>query len=425
MAWSEKLKLNKQLIRSVTEAGLTTAKEIQQKTLSRIMGGQDVISIGPEGCGKTTTYILAVLNTLKHNPEGVPHTLILVPDKDRVLEVIERFDTFNKNKQVRFVGLYPANGTEAQMDELADGADIVVATPDRARAIYLKLGLNLNKVTQLIIDDAQQIVKQGLQLPVVELANSIGKCQRLVFTEVMHDKLDKMLAPFMSGPAIVEVEEIGEDVTDTHQQVLYHLPNFGTKLNLLNLFMQDDELFTKAVVFVNTAQTATKIYKSLENRLKNLAELYNPAKNIADFKNSNKRVLVIANENCDTVDLDGLPFIIHFELPLIKETFIERVTNNNGDEETLALTFVTDLELPMVKKIEQTIGQKIPIADLPDDLVIEKERKTVETEEKITPKKKNTEPVAGEAFHQKKPENAKTYNISAGKKAKMNNKKKH
>ena len=164
MAWSEKLKLNKQLVRSVTEAGYLAPKEIQLKTLSRINGGQDVIAVGPEGCGKTTTYILAVLNRLKHNSEGVPNVLILVPDKEKVLDVISRFELLNKNKSVSIVGLYAAPGSESQMNALADGADIVVATPDRARAIYLKLGLNLNKIDLFIVDDAEQIVKQGLAI---------------------------------------------------------------------------------------------------------------------------------------------------------------------------------------------------------------------------------------------------------------------
>ena len=61
MPWSDKLKLTKQLIRSATEAGYTGPTDIQLRTLPRINGGQDVIVIGPEGCGKTTAYVLAVL----------------------------------------------------------------------------------------------------------------------------------------------------------------------------------------------------------------------------------------------------------------------------------------------------------------------------------------------------------------------------
>lgn len=435
MAWSEKLKLNKQIIKSATEAGFISPKEIQEKTLTRIFGGQDLIAVGPEGCGKTTTYILAVLNRIKYDAEGVPRVLILVPTKEDVLEVIERFEQLNKNKQLLIVGLYAAIGTETQMNALADGADIVVATPDRARVIYLKLGLNLNKIDLFIVDDAELIVKQGLQLPVAELANSITKCQHLVFTEVIHDKLNKMIAPFMKQPAIVEVEETGGNKLETLPQVLYHVPNFGTKINLLNLFMQDEELFTKAIIFVNTRKTAEKIYTSLQNRLKTSVAILNSwsieftgVNSVFDFKESaQSRVLIIINEDDQIIDFENIPFLINFELPEEREIFIKRITNNTTKvaEETLSIIFTTDLELSQVKKIEQTIGQKIPVAELPENLIIEKEKKNIETEEKKPVKNKVIIPVAGEAFHQKKPENSKTYNYSSGLKAKMSKKKKH
>jgi ATP-dependent RNA helicase RhlE len=351
-----------------------------------------------------------------------------------VLAVIEMFNQFNKNESISVVGLYAAPGTETQMNELADGADIVVATPDRARAIYLKLGLNLNKIELLVIDDAELIVKQGLQLPVAELANSITKCQHLVFTEVLHDKLDKMITPFMKLPAIIEIEETGDVKLETLNQLLYHVPNFGTKLNLLNLFMQDDEVFTKTVIFVNTRPTAEKIYKSLQNRHKDAVSILNSwsvefkgTAVIDDFKQSVKaRVLVAVNESDGYVDLGGIPFMIHFELPVEKETFIERITIDEPatDEDTLAITFITDLELATVKKIEQATGQKIPLSELPEGLVIEKETKKADAE-KTAPKHKTAEPVAGEAFHQKKASNLKTHNYGAGVKAKMTNKKKH
>ena len=88
--WLDKLKLNKQLVRSVTEAGYLTPKEIQAKTLTRIIGGQDMIAIGPEGCGKTTAYIIGVLMRLKYGIEEAPRALILVPDKERVIAVAEQ-----------------------------------------------------------------------------------------------------------------------------------------------------------------------------------------------------------------------------------------------------------------------------------------------------------------------------------------------
>lgn len=431
MAGFDKLKLNKQLIRSVNELGYAAPKEVQLKTLTRIIGGQDIITIAPEGFGKTTTYVLATLNRFNYAPEGVPKVLILVPEKEDVLAVLEHFERLNKNTAISIVGLYVTPGTEAQMDALADGADIVVATPDRARAIYLKLALNLNKTELLIIDDADRMIKKGMQLPITELANSIGKGQHLVYTDVMHSRLEKMLAPFMNMPAIIEIEPTEEAPLNTHQQLLYNVPNFATKLNLLNLFMYDDEVFTKSVVFVNNKATAEKVFQSLDRRMHEAVGYLNSPffdakgfNTIDEFKADNDaRVMVVISENEETIDLSDIPFLIHFDLPHDKETYINRVINNNGDNETLALTFATDLELSLVKKIEQTTGKKMQTSTLPDELVIvnESKPKTEPTKQST----KSTEPEAGAAFHEKKASNNKNYNFSSGQKAKMNMKKKH
>jgi superfamily II DNA/RNA helicase len=430
MAWSDKLKLNKQLIRSLNEAGYGQPTTLQAKALPRIIGGQDLIAVGHEGSGKTTAYVVAVLNRLKYNAEGVPLVLILVPDQESVLTVIKQFELLNRNDALSVVGLYAAPGIDAQMNALADGADIVVATPDRARAIYLKLGLNLNKINLLIVDNAHQIVKQGLQLPVAELANSITKCQHLVFTEVLHDKLNKMIEPFMKLPSIIEVDEIVQEPLQTYSQLLYNVHDFGTKLNLLSLFMQDNELFTKTVVFVNTRQTAEKLYKTLQNRLDTSVAILKSwsieLKGIAslnDFKQSEIRTLIVVNEDAPITDLHPIPVIIHFELPDNKEVLIERIINTaaNESEETMCITFATDLELAEVKRIEQIIGQKIPVAEVPDELIIQQEKKMA----KLAKVSKTDEKVGGEAFHQKKAANSKTYNFGSGQKAKMNNKKKH
>ncbi len=429
MAGFDKLKLNKQLIRSVTELGYDTPKEVQQKTLTRITGGQDIIAIAPEGFGKTTTYVLGTLNRFNYAPEGVPKVLILVPEKEDVLSVTELFDRLNKNTSIAIVGLYVTPGTEAQMDALADGADIVVATPDRARAIYLKLGLNLNKIELFIVDDADRMLKKGMQLPITELANSIGKCQHLVFTDVMHSKLEKVLSPFMKLPATIEVEALEETPLAVYQQLLYNVPNFATKLNLLNLFMYDDEVFTKAVVFVNNQATAEKVFQSLNRRMNDAIGYLNPQffdvkgfKTTAEFKaEAEARALIVVGETEETLDLSGIPFLVHFDLPQENETYINRVTNTTGDDETIALTFATDLDLSEIKKIEQATGKKMQAAALPDDLVIVNDAKPKPTKQST----KSNEPEVGAAFHEKKASNNKNYNFSSGQKAKMNMKKKH
>lgn len=427
--WLEKIKLSKQLVRSVTEAGYLVPKEIQLRLMSRIIGGQDIIAVGPEGCGKTTTYILGVLMRLKQTPEIAPRALILVPNTERVEAVVEQINLLNKNKSLRIVSLTPGSGMEAELDELADGADIIVATPDRARAIYLKLALDLNKIQMFVVDDAELIVKQGLQLPVNELANSIIKCQRLVFAEVMHSRIEQMIEPFMRDPTFIEVEEEVEPVAEIYPQELYVVPNFRTKLNLLNHLLRDSDL-PKTAVFVNTRLTAEKVYNSLFAKVKGKAAILNPAffesrgvSSIDEFYDSEElETLIIANELTAPVNLRGIDCIIHLEPPVEKETFISRVIRDQDEEvDALSIILSTDIELADVRKIEQALGYKFPVLPLPEGLLVDAESKP-----KAKAKRKTEEePTRGEAFHEKKEKNSKDYNIGGGKKAKLDRKRKH
>ncbi|MFF5382720.1 DEAD/DEAH box helicase [Pedobacter suwonensis] len=420
----DKLKLSKPLVAAMTDAGFLTPKEIQTRTMSRILGGQDVIAVGPEGSGKTTTFVLATLMKLKYAFEEAPRALILVPDIDHVDHVLEQFKLLNRNNTFRILGIDSRGAIETQMNEVTDGCDIIVAVPDRARALYLKLALNTNKIQLFIVDNAELIVKKGLQLPVVELANSAYKSQHVVFTEVLHDKLKHMIAPFMKdSAATIEVDEIGEKQAEVYHQMLYQVPNFRTKLNLLTLLLNDAEVFDKAVVFVNTRLTAQTVYKNFSQHKEGEISIYRPLffddrgfDEINEFKNTPEaRILIVANENSGELNIEGIPFIFHFELPEQKETLIKRIVKH-GNEDVVAITFSTDIELIEVKKIEQAIGQKLEVVELPEDL------KVVDAADKPK-KKKGTEDdessERGAAFHEKKASNLKNYNYSAGAKAKM------
>ena len=424
----EKLKLNKRLSASVKELGFLSAKEIQLKTMSRILGGHDIIGIAPEGAGKTTTYVLSVLNSLKFEPAEAPKILVLAPDQERINAIVDQFYTISKNKHLSIIGLRTGGSMEEEIETLVDGIDIVVATPNRARAVYLKLGLNLNKLKTFIVDDADEIIKQGMMNTVRELAQSAQKCQHLVFSTVDHDKLHQMIDVFMNAPTTIEVEETLDRKLDVNPQIIYHVPNFTTKINLLNVLLADQDIFDKVVLFVNTRQTAEKLAESLFKSHPNEVSILNPLffetfgfDDIESFKKRpDCRILIIPNEQADTIDLNDIPFIFHFELPDDTNQYIKHIVKTTEDE-VLAFTLATDLELPEVKRIEQQTGEKMQKLDLPENVVIYDANKK---SSKNSDDQKIVDNTRGAAFHPKKPSNVKTYNIGAGKKARLEMKKK-
>ncbi|SEF73108.1 DEAD/DEAH box helicase [Sphingobacterium lactis] len=414
----DKLKLSKRLQANMNALGYFAAKEFQLKTISRIIGGHSLIGIAPEGAGKTTSYVLGVLMRLKYTQDEAPKFLILAPNEERINEIVDRFYTISKNKDLHIMGLKTSGGMEEEIEDLVRGVDIVVATPARARAVYLKLGLNLNRIQTFIIDDAEEIVKQGMQTNVRELAQSCGKVQYLAFSTVEHEKLHLMIDDFMAFAPVFEVEELAEEVAETHELMLYQVPNFTTKINLLNDLMRDEEVFDKVVLFVNSKQTAHNLLNRLHLK-KGEAAILNPMffedegyEDVQVFRQtSNTRLLIVANEGAGELDLQGIPFIFHFEIPESTDEFIKHVLKTD-DTEAIAITFATDLELPEVKKIEQKLGKKMPIMPLPDDLHIYKPSE-------ITREKVEEDKSRGGAFHEKKASNSKTYNYGSGEKARM------
>lgn len=419
----EKLKLSKRLQSNMKELGYFQAKEIQTKVLSRIIGGHSVIAVAPEGAGKTTTYVLGVLMRLKYTDDEAPKVLVLAANDDKISEIVERFLTISKNKDLHIMGLKSSGSMEEEIEDLVRGVDIVVATPNRARAVYLKLGLNLNRIQTFIIDDAEEIVKQGMQTNVRELAQSCGDVQYLSFSSVEHEKLHLMIDPFMPFATLIEVEELAEEVLDTHDLILYKVPNFTTKINLLNNFLEDEDVFDKLVIFVSSKYTSETLLERLQIP-KSEVSLFLPATSdesqfhgIQDFKQDPKaRVLIIANELANRVDLSGIPFIFHFELPENTTDFINHVIKTSS-EEAVAITLSTDIELPEVKKIEQMLGKKFNVMPLPDNLLIYKP--SDQPKEKI-----QIDESRGGAFHKKMESNSKTYNYGGGLKARMTKKNK-
>ena len=426
MSAIENLKLNKKVTAAMLDAGYFNPKELQSKILPRINGGQNVVAIGPEGCGKTTTYILASLNRIKVLEEIAPRILVLVPDIASGEIVIDQYHQLNRNRDLRIMGLFAGPSLDAQVLELTDGVDIIVATPDRARAAYLKLGLNLNKIQMFIVDDADVIIKNGLQLPTVELARGIIKAQFLVFSAVMHDRLSKMYDYFLVNPDIVEVHDLGDSKLQTIDQLLYHVPNFKTKLNLLNMLLGDVEVFDKAVVFVNSRFTAETVHKTLQLSRKGEVAVFKSRgmvessfDNVSDFMASpQSNILVIAQEDAESLTKIKAPNQIHFDIPDENDIYTRRVlTGNTENGEKLFITFCTDLELSQIRKLEQIQGKHMSVIELPEDLYIETDKP-----KKKTVAEETVDPTRGAAFHEKKLSNQKTENYSARERIRMTGK---
>ena len=404
----QSLKLNKQITEACLSQNITTPTEIQEKSFSRIMGGQNLVLQGPEGTGKTSLLILSVMMQLKHPFEVAPRALILVSNREQAELLEEEFEKFNEYSKLRFLTVTPGRGVDGQRDELFDGCDVVIGTPDRVQALLLQSGININKVKQFIIEDAEIMIKQGFQTQINRIVEGLPKCQHLLFTQILSPKLEKLIQETMDYPQFVEVKTQLTENTEYLSTAYYLLPNFSTKINLLKYLVGD---FKKVVVWTNTRLTAGKLYTKLNNQLPDQLAMKTPlfydqfgVDTIEDFIQSDIRVLFVSNEDgLDLNEVEGLDAILHFDI----DENIDRVAKqikHPKDTGVQSLFFVNDIELSNLKRLEAYTSSIIEELPLPQDVQI------AGTPAKKTKAKEDLS--QGGAFHEKKAKNTKAQNFN-------------
>ncbi|MBC7694563.1 MAG: DEAD/DEAH box helicase [Burkholderiales bacterium] len=201
-----KEKLNKKLAALLSEHGFEEPLEMQLKCIPKINGGSDVIGIGPEGCGKSSTIIISAIQKLTAAFEDAPRALIIVADEAKVLAMLEQFKLLSYNTDLRAEAVFEGGKIDKQTEAIYFGTDIVIGTPKRVMEIYFKKNFNLNKIKLFVIDDAEMAIKNAAHGQIDRMALSLPKCQHLVFANELNEKIEKLIEKFIVAPVIVKIE---------------------------------------------------------------------------------------------------------------------------------------------------------------------------------------------------------------------------
>ena len=202
-----KEKLNKRLAATLSEHGFEEPKPLQLKCIPKINGGLDVIGVGPDGCGKTSTIIIGAIQKLGNAFEDAPRALILVPNEEKALAMLEQLKQLSHHTDLRAEAVFESGKIDKQTEAIYFGTDIVIATPRRIMEIYIRKNLNITKIKLLVFDDAETLVKENILSYLERLSLSLPKCQHLLFTKELNSKVEKIVDKFLIAPTVIEVEE--------------------------------------------------------------------------------------------------------------------------------------------------------------------------------------------------------------------------
>ncbi|MES2455292.1 MAG: DEAD/DEAH box helicase [Bacteroidota bacterium] len=409
----EEFNLNRQILNAVEDAGFTAATPIQEKAIGPVLSGQDLFGIAETGTGKTAAYVLPILMQLKYAQGDSARALILAPTRELAMQITEHVKIFSKYTDLRTVVVYGGLGPKTQIEQIKAGVDIIVATPGRFLDIYLAGHINTQYLKFLVLDEADKMMDMGFIGSIHRILEVVPrKRQNLLFSATMSDLVQKIAGDFLKHPTIIEV---GEQATpaQTVTQVLYEVPNFKTKINLLQHLMKNDEEFKRLIIFCKTKTVADNIFAFIERRFGAGAVRVihaNKGQNtrinsISAFKEGNIRVLVATDVAARGIDVSEVSHVINFDVPIIIEDYVHRIGRTGrayakGD----ALTFFTPAEKYYIEKIQKLIRQEIPVVPLPADVFVDEtpyeERQAIARA--IDDQKRKDDPEFKGAFHEKK-----------------------
>lgn len=407
--------LPKALYSALSDMSITTPTPIQEQVFKQVLAGNDLVGLAQTGTGKTLAYLLPCIRLWRYTKDKHPQILIIVPTRELVAQVADAAKALTTYMSVRVSGIYGGVNMASQQEVVVTGSDILIATPGRLLDFVLKGTIRLRAVRVLVLDEADEMLAQGLRHQVEQILDLLPeKHQSLLFSATLLPDVEILVHKYFQQPVIVSADTgISAAIAITG----YTVPNFYTKYNLLQHLLDHDVTMRKVLIFVATKKMADRLAALLQDEDGETPDVLHGNKAQSQrfqyldaFQQGKKRVLICTDIAARGIDFSGVTHVVNFNIPENPEAFIHRIgRTGRHDQRGIAICFVADEELDHLVAIETLIAQTIPLKILPVEVELSSE---LLPEEKPSFKMKQV-PVTpvdngGGAFHEKKLKNRKS-----------------
>jgi ATP-dependent RNA helicase RhlE len=415
----DQLNLNAPLLKALDELGFTQPTTIQEKAFSVIMSGKDVCGIAQTGTGKTYAYLLPCLRQMTFSKDRFPQLLILVPTRELVVQVVEAAKKLSAYRSLEVVGVYGGVNMKPQAAAIINGLDILVATPGRLYDLILNGALKTKGIKKLIIDEVDEMLNLGFRPQLRNIMDLLPeKRQNLMFSATITEEVEQLIETYFNNPVKIEAAPTGTPLENINQ-VAYEVPNFYTKINLLDLLLKENDEMSKVLVFAASKRLADQIYEQMEEKFPGAVGVIHSNKEqnhrfntVKQFKEGTYRFIIATDIVARGIDIAEVTHVINFDLPEVPENYIHRIgRTGRADRKGVAISFITEKEEESREKIETLMNYAVPVMPLPGHLDIsnvlteDEMPKIIHKEIKLKlPKREDV----GPAFHPKSAKNSRT-----------------
>lgn len=360
------------LTRALEAQDYTNPTPIQSKAIPELLDNADLLGIAQTGSGKTAAFVLPILQHLtadKVKPSR-KHALalILAPTRELAIQIDESVAAYSKHLSIRHTVILGGVNQNPQVKAMANGVDILIATPGRLLDLMNQGHIKLQEVAHLVLDEADRMLDMGFIRDVRKIVRAIPEDrQTLLFSATMPKEVAGLAAEILYQPVRIDIAP--KAVTaDRIEQRVYHVAA-NKKGTLLNQLLLDPNLY-RVIVFTRTKHRANRVAKQLGQIGIEAAAIHGNKSQAArqraleGFKANKVRVLVATDIAARGIDVDGVTHVINFELPNEPESYVHRIGRTaRAGAEGMALSFCDAAERDYLRGIEKLIKRSIDVVE--------------------------------------------------------------
>ena len=357
--------------------GYSQPTPIQAQAIPIILDNKDLIACAQTGTGKTAAYLLPILDKITQLPDDQRHlnTLILSPTRELAIQIDQQIEGLAYFTGVSSIPVYGGGDGPAwnqQRKALADGCDVVVATPGRLIALLQMGEINFGKLQHLILDEADRMLDMGFFDDIIKIIGQLpAKRQTMLFSATMPPKIRKLANTILQHPEQISIA-VSKPAEGVLQQV--YMVYDTQKVRLLKHILKNGD-FGSVIVFVSTKDMVKKLDEELRrNRLVCKAfhsdlDQKEREEIMREFKNKNIPILIGTDILSRGIDVEGISLVVNFNAPHDAEDYVHRIGRTARAERTgTAITFINDKDQRKFAAIEELIGAEIPKLTIPPEL---------------------------------------------------------
>jgi len=373
------LGLKQALLKVLDEIGYETPSPIQAQTIPLLLDGKDVVGQAQTGTGKTAAFALPILSRLDLDQKD-PQVLVLAPTRELAIQVSEAFQKYAHNlKGFHVLPIYGGQDYNVQIRALQRGVHVAVGTPGRVMDHIRRGTLVLDKLTTLVLDEGDEMLRMGFIDDVEWILDQSPKDRQIaLFSATMPQQIRRIAARYLNDPAEVTVK-VKTTTAETIRQRFWPVQGFH-KLDALTRILEA-EPFDAMLIFVRTKLATVDLSEKLEARGYASAPLngdiqQNQRERTIDRLKKGKLDIVVATDVAARgLDVQRISHVLNYDIPNDTEAYVHRIgRTGRAGREGDAILFVTPREKRMLYAIENATRKKIEIMDLPSTDVINNKR---------------------------------------------------